>query len=100
MTDNDKYVLRTECEAYRSLYAQKIASVNGRIDGVEASLNEIKGSISDMRNEIRAEYGSLNTAFNTFTIEFRRQIIYILFISCVILISVLLGRSIDFGWIT
>ena len=97
--DQDKYVLRSECEAYRQLYSQKINSANGRIDRVESSLNEIKGSIADMRTEIRGEYADLNKSFTTFTVEFRRQIIYILFVSCVILVSVLVGRSVDFGWI-
>ena len=97
--DPEKFVLRTECEAYRSMYAQKITSVNGRVDSVESLLADIKGSIADMRNENKTEYNALNNAFSNFTIEFRRQIIYILFVSCIILISVLVGRSVDFGWI-
>lgn len=97
---DDKFMLRTECEAYRQLYGTKLTSVDTRINGIEKDLDDIKNSISGMRNEIKSDYKSLNDAFTGFTIEFRRQIIYILFISCVILISVLLGRSIDFGWIT
>lgn len=96
---DNQYVLRTECEAYRQLYSNKIQNVNNRIDGIEQDLAEIKESISDMRTEIREEYKTLNGSFSTFTVEFRRQIIYILFISCVILVSVLVGRSVDFGWI-
>ena len=99
MADDDKYMLRIECEAYRQLYAQKLTNVNSRIDGIEEDLDEIKTSILDMRNEIRNEYKDLNASFTSFTVEFRRQIIYILFVSCVILISVLVGRSVDFGWI-
>lgn len=97
---DDKFMLRTECEAYRQLYGTKLSGVDARINGIERDLNEIKDSIAGMRNEIKTDYKSLNDAFICFTVEFRRQIIYILFISCVILISVLLGRSIDFGWIT
>lgn len=99
MADDDRYMLRTECEAYRKLYGTKLSNVDLRINGIEKNLEEIKGSIADMRSEIKDEYKSLNGAFSSFTVEFRRQIIYILFISCVILVSVLVGRSVDFGWI-
>ena len=99
MADDDRYMLRTECEAYRKLYGTKLTNVDLRINGIEKNLEEIKGSIADMRSEIKGEYKSLNGAFSAFTVEFRRQIIYILFVSCVILISVLVGRSVDFGWI-
>ena len=99
MADDDRYMLRTECEAYRKLYGTKLLNVDIRINGIEKNLEEIKASITDMRTEIKDEYKSLNNSFNLFTVEFRRQIIYILFVSCIILVSVLVGRSVDFGWI-
>jgi hypothetical protein len=99
MPDDERYVMRTECEAYRKLYSTKLSGVDTRINGIERDLGEIKGSIAEMRSEIKDEYKLLNGAFTNFTIEFRRQIIYILFVSCVILVSVLVGRSVDFGWI-
>ena len=99
MADDDRYMLRTECEAYRKLYGAKLSNVDTRINGIERDLGEIKGSIAEMRSEIKDEYKQLNGAFSNFTVEFRRQIIYILFVSCVILVSVLVGRSVDFGWI-
>ena len=91
--------MRTECQAQRGLLEQKLLNVDCHVTSLEGDLDEIKSTIAEMRQEIHDEYKSLNDSFSIFTVEFRRQIIYILFISCVILISVIIGRSVDFGWI-
>lgn len=75
------YTTRNECEAHR-------ASIERRIGTVETDIRDIKLCLEKLDSDIHVGFKDM-----------QGWIIRGLFISVVILISVLLGRSVDFGWL-
>ena len=77
----DMCVTRNECNAHRS-------SIERRIGNTETDIADIKNSLEKLDNHIQIGFSGIQD-----------WILRGMFISIVILISILVGRSVDFGWL-
>ena len=117
----NSFIPRTECMAHRQLLEQRIAFVDRRVDTSEQTSNDIKRELSELRKEFtegfelikgefKCEVGRITSASNEnhkktsekldlFIESFNSRLMLFLIVAIVMLLSVIMGRSIDFGWL-
>ena len=77
----DMCMTRNECNAHR-------LSIERRIGNTETDIADIKNSLEKLDKNIQIGFSGIQD-----------WILRGMFISIVILISILIGRSVDFGWL-
>ena len=77
----DMCVTRNECNAHRE-------SIERRIGNTETDIADIKNTLEKLDKNIQNGFNGI-----------QEWILRGMFLSIVILISVLVGRSVDFGWL-
>jgi hypothetical protein len=95
----DDLITDRECNASRQVLEGRIFFIDQRVNGVESDVEEIRECMKELREEIRVDNKVLRDEFKLFQDGFNSKLVTALVIIIVILVSVIMGKSVDFGWI-